>query len=284
MVGFLSSCGSHKGVAEFELFRNGYVATYETGDMILDRLAVAEREAFELTDMLNKEKEKTPDLVVFDPKNAAYYSKAVDPPGTAAFRRSLKAVQTYNDALYGLASGQTAEVIAARFSQLGAIGTSATLEASIILGAPQMASGVTAVNTAIELLKPLGELALDFTTREEFREELLENAHKMQDILDATKKSTPQIFDMLFAKMIYNSYENNRGLLKEEDVEKVKTTRELMANWVILLEASQLALKETVAAIKKDSGQASLTGIILTASELEAVAREVRQNLAKTGN
>lgn len=115
----LTGCATQRGITEFTAYRDSYLMAANAGDAILDQLAVAERE----TKALVTGPMDQPSKVRFDPAEAAYYSDVVDPPATAALRRSLRALQIYNDALYGLASGQDAEVVAARLSQLGAIGS-----------------------------------------------------------------------------------------------------------------------------------------------------------------
>ena len=297
----LSSCATNRGIVEFGVYRDAYVSAAETGQSILDRLAIAEREIHErISPPINATNIK------FNPDEASYYSKAVDPPATAAFRRALRAVQMYNDALYGLASGQTAEAMAANISRLSAVGASAAgelggLASTAVPGAAAGAATFTAaaagVNATVKALEPLNAFALGFKTRAEFRERLLSEYHTIDQILKTTRDKTEVIFHALFATTVDDSIETFEDLepiteadtgrvgeLKDEKIKKIKQTRELLSNWVILLDGSRLALNQAVIAVEDTSNVGSVAGLIVTGTELGAAARAARMNLAETAN
>lgn len=299
IVCMLASCASNRGIVEFGAYRDAYVSTAETGQFILDRLAIAERELHELKTE-REVRERTPPQFMtkdirFNPDEASFYSKAVDPPATAALRRALRAVQLYNDALYGLASGQTAEAMAANISRLSGVGASTAGELGgtvaaaapvAVTGAAAVTTGAVAVNNVVRALEPLNAFAFRFKTRTEFRERLLGQYKTIDNILKTTRDSSKTIFDSLFAKMIddrNNSFDDN-GLLSENDKMKFKQTRELLSNWVILLDGSRLALTQAVMALEDTSNVGSVAGLTVTVTELGVAAREARINLAKTAN
>lgn len=286
----LSSCVANNGIAEFQTYRSAYTSSIEAGQSILDRFAIAE---LEIHGLMSPKISTT--SVSFDPNQSAYYSNAVDPPATAAFRRSLQAVQAYNEALYGLASGQTAEAIAANISDLSAIGASAAGEVGGVAAAivPGAAVGVaafttaaTAVNGVVKTLEPLNTFALGFKTRDEFRKRLLAEATTIDDILETTRNNSSNVFDALLAKTVHNatSFERGNKGFTADEIKKIEQTRELMSNWVVLLDGTRLALNRAVLASQDTSGSISITGLIVTGTELESAARAVRKNLAETAN
>ncbi|MFV0475928.1 MAG: hypothetical protein ACK5MQ_17250, partial [Pikeienuella sp.] len=104
----LSACAPGRGVTEFAAYRDSYMEAAAAGDRVLDEFSAAERALHQVAYPFD------PVRGAFDPALAAYYEEAGDPPATAAWRRAMGAVTTYNDALYGLASGEDAAAIAGR--------------------------------------------------------------------------------------------------------------------------------------------------------------------------
>lgn len=279
----VASCGTNRGIAEFEAYRFAYDAAAETGESILDRLAAAERE---INDLLDPPPTKATQ-VTFDPNKAAYYSKAVDPPATAAYRRALQAVRAYNDALYGLASGETAAALAAKVSAISGLVASAPGE---IAGPTGAAVGATftaaanAVNAAVKGLEPLTAAVIGFEARDQFQSRLLEEAGTMDGILLTMRTKTTDIFDALFAPTVFeanDSFERG-GQLRPEETEKIVAVRELLANWVVLLDGSRVALDAAVTAVADESSGGLVTGLIVTSMELSGAARDSRRNLAES--
>ncbi|HEB95617.1 MAG TPA: hypothetical protein ENI96_04205 [Sedimenticola thiotaurini] len=268
----VAGCATQRGITEFTAYRDSYQMTANAGNAILDQLAVAERETRELvTGPMD-----TTVKVRFDPAEAGYYSSVSDPPATAALRRALQALELYNDALYGLASGQDAEVLAARLSRLGAIGASA---AASIAGGPTIATGI---DTAIQDLQPLVTFALGFKTRAEFRNRLLRDADTMRAILRSTRDGTREIYNLLLAKTVSEANASSDGVLSQEQREQAERVRALLANWVVLLEGSGAMLEMAVAAMQDTSGRGSSAGLVEIGSRLEAAARETRRNIAES--
>ena len=171
-----SSCTT-PGAKEFEVYETSFSTAFELGQSILDRLAVKEREAFDLT-----VPNMTSTNAYFDPSEARFLVDAIDPPGTAALRETLKIVQLYNASLSGLASGESAQLMSERITAIGTAATSLGLQLSTPTSASQaqVIQRLADKTQPLRALEPLTNLALASATRAEFRERLLDEANTIE--------------------------------------------------------------------------------------------------------
>ncbi len=281
----LAACGSYRGIAEFTLYQTAFDKTYTTSTAILDQLAVAERQLF-----LDHNPESETTSFRFNPDLAAYYTDSVDPPGTAAFRRALTVTKTYNDLLYGLASGQTANALVARLSELEvnvgkAAGESQGLLAAVtkvpsLSGLAGIATGLDAGFTA---MKPFLQLGINFRSREQFRLALTGNYPAVRKLLVELRNGTPVVFPVLTA-MTLRAVRNSdlaRPLTQAEN-DKIKTYRKLLSDWVILIDGTILALdRAEAAATAAPTLSDSISGLNNIAVDLQATEQSARKHLAE---
>ena len=289
----VTSCASNRSVAEFQVYRTSFTSTSAAGTAILDRLAVAERKIF-VTDAGIPDEAFPPDReeqIEFRPDEATYFTNAVDPPGTAAFRRALLAITNYNETLFGLASGQTAEALAGNISRIATAGAGVVGEAASVAGVGAGAAGgalastaaVGTINAALTALNPLIKAALNAQTREEFRKHLLAEAHTIEKLILITRNGTSEVFVTLVRPILDEASDKNDGLLTEDQKKEIRGIRELLSNWVIMLDGTLVALKAGVAAAGQADSAFSIFGLVFSATELEATARATRSNLATLG-
>lgn len=280
-LALLAACDTTRGIAEFEAYRSSYAKASETGDAILDRLAVAEREIFISLEPVSTQ------APPFEVDKAAFYTDVVDPPATAAFRRSLLIVHRYNEVLHGLASGATAEMLAGRISAFSAAVTSTSGELATLIPAGGAAAtggvigAITAVNTAVQAVRPLTQLAFGFRARGEFRQRLLGDRDKIRNILSTLKEQTPAVYDALVTQLYSRATEERlRPEQRTEIRQRALVTRQLLANFIILIDASSSAFETAAAAVSADDAGGSFAGVLFSSQELEAAARAARKNLA----
>jgi hypothetical protein len=272
----LSACATYNGVAEFTIYEDAYRSAAAAGEDILDRMAVAERKLYDIANPFD------PLLTDFDPAAAGLVSDATDPPAAAAYRGALRAITSYNQALLGLASGKTAEEIAAKIAQLGAVGSAAAADIAGIAGrSPGTVAAVAAVNTIIAGFQPLAAKLLAFRTRDEFRTELIANADLIRNAIHEARASTSQVYGVLRDAVIATAMAdpNRTGQLTEAEVEQIKDYRRLLASWVVLLDASLDSFEIAIAAAQSD-GAISLDGLLLASQDLAAAVRAARVGLA----
>ena len=273
-VALVPACSSYNGVAEFTVYDEAYRSAAATGENILDRLAVAERQLYDIAEPFD------PLFSEFDPGKAGLVSDAADPPATAAYRGTLRAISTYNRALLGLASGAEAERIAGQVAQLGAIGTAAAADIAGLAGrSPGTVAAVTALNTVLAGLQPVASKLLAFRTREEFREQLIANAGVIREAIAEARASTARAFGLMRDAVIAKANSDPaRTGLTEAEVGQIREYRRLLAGWVVLLDASQQSFDAAVTAAETES--AGLEGLLLAGGDLAAAVRAARITLA----
>jgi hypothetical protein len=281
----LFGCTTYRGVEEFTLYQSAFEKTVATSTSILDQLAVKERALFQSHHRIKTEA----DVTGFDPALATYYTDSVDPPGTAAFRRSLDTVKTYNDLLYGLASGQTAAALVARIGELGSnVGKAAANSAGLVSFAStanladlgKLAKGM---NVAFTELQPFLTIALGFRSRDEFRRYLVANYPKVRNILVAIRNGTSVIFPILTADILRRArVDPNSGALTAPEIEKIGTYQKLLADWVVLLDGTCDALDRAVAAVAAaPTVSGSISSLNQIAVDLEGASQAARKHLAE---
>ena len=279
----LSSCMTFRGVSEFEAYRTAFDQAHTTSTSILDQLAVRERALYM---RLNPTSRAT-----FNPDLAGYYTTSTDPPGTAAYRRALDTIKVYNDLLYGLASGQTTEALVSRVSTLSArvksAGTEVTRLGATVTGAGSGAllSAAGSLSAVYAAATPFIEIALRARSRADFRAFATQYHPLVRTLLEELRKGTTVIFPVLTAEIRRRSrIDPTGGGLNAKERQQIDTYRKLLADWVVLIDASIVALDTAIAAINADSTvTGSLSGLTATAVELETAARSARTHLAELG-
>ncbi len=274
-------CATYSGVAEFSIYRDAWSRASDVGEDILDRLAVAERGIHGRAFPFN------PRRSGFAVRDAAYLVPATDPPATAAYRRLLRSVRSYNEALYGLASGQEAAAIIGRINRLAALGAAAAAEAALVAGAgPTSGLAGTAVatqgvNAALAGLAPLATQVVAFETRRQFRARLLDQEPHIRRAIAEARDSTPRVFDLLRGNIVgAATADPTRTRLTAAEEDEIRRLRILLANWVVLLEASLGALGAATAAVRDAPGAGGFDGLVVAGEQLTAAAQAARLALA----
>jgi hypothetical protein len=200
-VVLLSACTS-LAVHEFEIYKTAFDKTNEASASILDQLALQERALF-----LRRYKYARSGTH-FDPTLAPFFSESVDPPGTAAFRGALEVVKAYNEIMYGLETGQTAQSLAAKLQAMEtATSNSVTAAAgAIAVGAPGASGGMiaamTGLNEVFSALLPFIQLGLKYRAQQEFRIFLVQHYGVVREILFRMRAGTSVIFPVLTAASV----------------------------------------------------------------------------------
>lgn len=275
---------TYRGVAEFTAYRQSYGAAAEVGNSILDRLAVSERIIYETAYPFD------PKLTNFDPANARYYVEAVDPPLTAAYRRTITAVAEYNDGLYGLASGEEAAALAAKITRLSAIGAGAATDLAALAAVGPTSGGAAAVATATSIntiltgLEPLTAGVIAFEYRRQFRRKLIEAAPTIREALEEARVSASTAFDGLQLAILSRADNDQTrvppGTLTEAESEQIRRDFELLATWVVLLQSASAAFEVAVSAIEEDAGAGTFDGVLLASEQLSEALAAARRKLA----
>lgn len=275
----LNACATG-GIAEFEAYKTAFDKVQTTSASIFDQLAIQERLLF------LRVSPKAHNSVTFDPNLARYYTDSVDPPGTAALRAALDTIKTYNDLLYGLETGQTAEALAGKISALESSLISGAKDSSSVISGlakadPRVAAALPAIDEAFQFLLPLVQEALKLRSREYFRAFLVKAYPYVTSLLHELRESTRYIFPVLTAA-IRNSKTTLISGVTTADNDKVTTYRRLLADWVILIDATIKALDQANAAAQAPpTVVGTITSLTTVAVEMDGVAQSAKKHLAE---
>ncbi|WP_404926297.1 hypothetical protein [Mesorhizobium sp. ORM16] len=272
----LSGCVSSQGTAEFESYRAATLKLSETSTLILDQHAVQERALF-----LKPESKQL--ALKFDPDLASYYTDTVDPPATRAFRNAFQAVIAYNDLLYGLSSGQTADALTAKIGTLNSSLANSIRSADFLSSStlPQRVAISAGLQTAFFQVRPLLRAGLGLRSRQRFREYLIAFYPATRNLLVGLRQSTSNMFLILNAPELNRIRASATGQPSKEDLEHIVTYRRLLANWVILIDAAIDGLDAAKRSIDAPASPADVVGGLTTATEeLNAASLAARRDLA----
>lgn len=271
LLGCLAA-GCAQAVPEYNFYAQAFNAQYEQGEAVLDILSGAERTVV----VRRLDRQNTP----FRPDNAAYYLDNVDPPITASFRASVRTLKTYNEALAALANGEAANALTARMAALTSNVTDGVAAGSVALGGPAAAAGaqaaVAGVAGALEVAKPIFNMAATAASREAFRQQLVAGYPAMRGLIVELRKATPEMYEMMERSLVRRgSDESPTGLSLDADRVLAKN-RQLLAAWVLLMDKSLVALAQAVAAADGNNSAMRIAGLTDASIELKVFAEQMR--------
>ena len=267
----ISSCGSTQGVVEFQQYTKAFELQLEAGNHVLDSVARAER-------IIAKRRiQRRGSIPDFRPEEAAYWIDSAPPPVTESIRSSLKILKSYNDALGGLANGESAKALAARQGKLLTdIAGTGVFIASIPSGAaaiPNSAALLSTINANIASLTKIFEVIYTRTGRENFRKQLIDAAPIMNSFVVELRKSTP----IMFSVMEQSRYGETDTSLSGAKLAELERERKLLAGWVLLMDKTLFAMDMAVeAASTAQSSVISTAAVSEAAIELKVVAEQVK--------
>lgn len=262
-------------MVEFQQYTLAFNLQLDAGNQVLDALARAERIVFIRS---TKSNSRIPD---FDPNDAAYWVDTVQPPITASLRSSLGILKSYNDALGGLANGETAEALAARFGKLSSDILGAGLAFSGAIAGPTAVTGagdlLNDLKFKLDLLAPFLKVALVRAGREKFRNQLVQAAPKVSEFLIALRNATPKMFELMKrARVTPGSFDGVGGVSKASRKE-LERERALLAGWVLLMDKTYVAMDLAVgAASSKMSSIQTAAAVSEAAIELRIISEQVK--------
>ena len=144
LCSMLAGCMPSRALPQFQAYDFAFAKVQDTGDLLLDHVAAAEKqEGQRVFRRRNKDIDFGVDL--FQPENAAYFAGSIDPPLTAAYRRSLAVIAGYNATLLAIAEGRSLAELKTTASRLGK-------ELGGLLTLAGVASSLTPLQPALKLL------------------------------------------------------------------------------------------------------------------------------------
>jgi hypothetical protein len=211
----------------------------------------------------------------FCAEDSYYYSELADPPGTAAFRRSLAAVGDYTHVLLILAEGRNLEVAQAQLQSLAA-NVGGALE---LAGATGLGPSAAALAGA---LKPVLDLAARHSNADELRRNVKEVSPHVVALIEQLRATAPELFTTLTEQSLARFRRD--GLVNAEIAElesrRIEAYRVAVSNYVVLLDQYQSLLSGLVRAYDVEGKSVTLAGLAERSAQLSAQADAWRRTFS----
>ena len=254
----VSACTS-RGVEEFQLYSTAFDLQNETAQRVLDKVASAERGSWSRLYDKNKRNPR------FNPDSSAYYVNVGDPPFTGSMRQSMAALKLYNDALVGLANGETADALVAKITSVvtNLTGAITGFESNSVKSDAQLLAIASPVAGYLTTAKSILGVALKGAARQSFRDNLIKAYPYMQRMLLEFRKGSQHLYFVVISQP---------GVTPEQ---KLKD-RELFASWVLLIDSTLQAMEAAVTAAMLRSPATDLDALAEYSIELRVLAEKIR--------
>lgn len=236
----LASCGTTAGVQEFTTYAKAFDSVVEASDAVLNELASEER----TTRLRSIDRGSVSSK--FDRKDITVFAPSADPPFVASIRFAVRSVADLNGILLAYAQGRPLDILK---------GDVAALQASALgfekVDATDAAS--KALKGEIAILKEALDVLAGIGSREAFRTELIRTADGINAVLDVVLNNTQVAFTTLTASEFraLRGVGANTAAINEE----IAGEREMLAEWLHLIELSQVALAKAVKAAGAPGGR-----------------------------
>jgi hypothetical protein len=249
----LIGCMTRAGIGEFVAYSDAFAASRAASNSLFDMLAVAERDV---------RRQAAPRGNAFEPQDAPAFATIGEPPLTAAYRNAFATITRYNAVMVGLASGQSAGRLSA---DIVGLATDSLALASVL--SPGLAVPIAGF---APLAQSLGQTALTFRTRAVFRQELESSAGDVRRLMETMRDGSPVIFRLLA--------DAGQTTLGGDDSRREKL-REVVSDWVILMNRNIAALDAAIAAGRSGS-EGDIGALRATIAELTDAAQALRTGIA----
>lgn len=292
---FAAGCTSDRGVAEFAVYESTYAGTAATLTVVLDEFEAVERARsvalIRATGVSPVEpREDRSEAIAlnggfdetFHIADAVYFAPAQVPPATAAFRRALASITAFNAVAGAYADGRAAREVADRLLALAgtveALAQAVRPEAAVLgLALPGNPVAATAEGVLAR--------ALAAGSREAFREAILALHPAIKATLAEFRAAAPRLFSLLTATARDAAKEAHfAGRIAERDaaIAVIENYRAVLSNWVVAIDATDVALEKLVAAIRGEGARSDLLGdLALTVEQAAGLATETRRLLGE---
>jgi hypothetical protein len=292
VLSLASGCAFRAGVEEFRIYVNAFDEVATAADPILTQLKLAERKFFvrriqqgeSVRGRTAMARRNTGVVESFQVEHAVFYSESVDPPYTLAVRHSLNTVQSYNRLLLLYADGQA---LSSLNSELDRLHREAGLAARAFDNnlVTDIGASISGAVPALAAIRDVAKHLLTFGSRQAFRDELIARHEDVQMVLDALIRSSVPSFHLLSRENIRKLRAANVSAADQsEQRTKIEAKRKMLAEWVVVLQKSKLALARAVQAASTGGDLiAQVAGAAEIAADIRRSAERIRDLSAQSG-
>lgn len=237
----VSACGTSAGVKEFELYAEAFASVADASDVVLNEIAAEER-------LMRRHAmdAKSPFGISHNFKRVdiSTFAPSADPKLVASLRLAIDSVVAMNAVLLAYAQGRPLDLLKEELADLETIAADASKLAAL-------GEGVTAVEAALKPIEAPLKVLASVGSREAFRTELIKSAQIIHAVLDAVLDNSTAAFTALTQSEFKALREGGSG--QDTVKQDIATEREMLAEWLHLIELSQVALTQATAAVGQPS-------------------------------
>jgi hypothetical protein len=198
-------------------------------------------------------------------EDSYYYSELADPPATAAFRRSLAAIESYTNVLLILAEGRNIEAAQAEVQNLaGNVGGVLDLAGASSVGA--------ALKTFAGAVQPLLDIAAKRANAKELARNVKEVAPQANAVADQLRIAAPELFTTLTERSLKKMRDADNKELAAAEQARIEAYRAVVSNYVVLLDQYERLLDRLVQGYDAEGKTLTLSGLVQQSTQLSAQA------------
>jgi hypothetical protein len=262
----LVGCGTTAGVREFQTYTAAFDSVHEASESVLTEISIAERAAeIELIDTPSAQGVSSD----FAPENIPIFAPNADPPFVAATRLAINSVLQFNDIMSRYAAGQGFSILRNDAQSIR--------NANIGFGDPDLGADYADISASLTVIKQLFVVLEGAGSREAFRTEMRTSGAELTTLLELLISKSDIAFDLLtqddFADLDFASDSE-----AEEIRDRIRAEREMLANWLYMIQQSQSLLEISMDAI--DAPQSASSRLVeagVIAGDLRARAENIKQ-------
>jgi len=268
---FLAGCGTTAAVREFQTYALAFDAVQEASDAVLTEIAASERKS--RIDLIDND--KTGGISdELKPANIAIFAPNADPKFVGSMRFAVNSVAQFNDVMLAYAEGRALGILGSEISSLRSAGVGFETPAKDSgTAVTDISKSIKGLNIALELLAGVG-------SREAFRTQLKASGQELDAVLAVLIKHSDVAFKLLtgddFGDLRIAVQIDKSAVSEIRD--KIAKDREMLAEWLYLIQLSRAALAEALAAIgAPQSSSARLVEAAVIAGDLRARAERIKR-------
>lgn len=278
----LAGCVNSAGVAEFQVYSNVFNEAQKASEEILVVLRAEERNFYRARIAAGK---KVNGVAVdydgevplnFDPAHAEILSDVADPPYTQAFRHSIGVLKEYNETLLKYAEGAALEPLRAQAKRLQSEAVAAATAISTAAGGGAVVLGPGAAQV-LGIVDETAGLLARAGSRAAFRQELVQREPQLQALLDALIATSAEAYQLMISQT-YRAIALGNSSDRKGDIAKTRARQQMIAEWVVILRNSKLALSNAVQAVQEPrTALALVSDTADLAADIRASVRRIEE-------
>lgn len=225
---------------------------------------------------------QTTHLLPFRPEDASYYASIGDPPVATHLKHAAEALDGFNRILVLYAEGRSWDLAAPRIDE--AVNSATAIVGLLPAGVPGMAGSAAALPGGKAVFSAFATMLRRITDRQRFRELVSAEAPTVHAVIGHLRQDISPLIHALLQQNTNNELKvrtrqggQSTNVIEAAVDAKRHIYRELVANWVLLLNHTEYALSGLESAVA--TGTSDAEAIAFWATEASIAATQVSTSI-----